>query len=111
MSSATHYKMTILSRNFDKEYVFYKLFRDTEAKDYINEDGTATGNGYDWRSMNAEMRDFSETMPEITFEIVEYGTYDNESFEYRHYFKDGLSTTLTPTVVTTWPFYTEALLT
>lgn len=111
MSDTTHYDMKMAGTGFDPEFAVFKLLRDVpEAKHYFDENGKATGNGYDWRSLEEDMRRFSVTQPAILFTIVERGSYDSESFEYRHYFKAGCYAKIEPKVVVTWPEFTEDML-
>lgn len=109
MSDTTKYNLTITGAE-DTEFVIFKLFKNVpEAKHYVDETGKSVGE-YDWRSLEDDMRAFSATMPGVLFTFVESGSYDSESFEYRHYFKDGLYARVEPKVVVTWPTFAEAML-
>ncbi len=109
MSDTTNYALTITGVE-DSEFLIFKLFKNVpEAKFHIDETGKSVG-GYDWRSLEKDMRAFSATMPGVLFTFVESGSYDSDSFEYRHYFKDGLYAYVQPKVVVTWPTFAEAML-
>jgi hypothetical protein len=111
MSDSTHYKLAMTGSGFDPEFALFRLFRDVpEAKNYFDAHGKPSGNGYDWRSLEEDMREFSKTMPEVTFLFTEYGTYDNDAFEFRHYFRAGQYARVEPVVVTTWPEFSDDLL-
>lgn len=111
MSDSTYYKMTMTGEGFDPEFIIFQMFKAIpEADSYIDAEGKSTGNGYDWRSLEEDMRKFSAKKPNVTFFITEYGSYDSESFEYRHYFRDGKYALIEPEVVTTWTEFTDDLL-
>jgi len=111
MSDQTKYRLTMTGDGFDPEFVIFKMLRDVEAaSSQFDARGGTAGNGYDWRTIEEDMRAFSKTQPGILFEIVEYGTYDSESFEWRHYFRNGLHARIEPVVTVTWPTFDEGML-
>lgn len=111
MTDQTNYTMKMTGEGFDPEFVIFKMLRDAgDAKSFIDSYGKSAGNGYDWRSLEEDMRGFSKTQPGILFEIVEKGSYGGESFEMRHYFKDGRHVVIEPIVTKTWPVFDESML-
>lgn len=110
MSDTTNYELEVIGSQ-DPEYIIFKLLKDVpDAKSYFDENGKSTHNGYDWRELEDEMRQFSKSQPGVTFYIVERGSYDGNSFEYRHYFKDGRYAYIEPRIKIEWPPFSEDLL-
>ena len=111
MSDQTNYHLNMTGEGFDPEFVMFKLLKNVEqATSHFTSTGSSSGNGYDWHSLEKDMRRFSQTQPEILFEIIEKGSYEDESFEHRHYFKAGLYARIEPVVTVVWPEFAEGLL-
>lgn len=111
MSDDVRYTLKMTGEGFDPEFVIFKMLRDAgDARNHFDSHGKSASNGYDWRSLEEDMRGFSKTQPGILFRIVEKGNYGGESFESRHYFKNGRHTKIDPVVKVTWPAFDESML-
>jgi hypothetical protein len=108
----TNYTISMMTGGIvEPEYLLYKLFRQVPgAKHYLNEYGTSTGNGYDWRTLVEDLRTFSAHHPDVLVVVAESGTYDGERFDARHYFKAGAYARIEPEVVVRWPEFNEGML-
>ena len=94
-----------------REYTMYQLWKHFPViKDYLNDEGKSTGNGFDWRNIKTEFSPASVAFPNFLFKIEETGTYDGEEFYYRHYFKNGKSVQIAPVITIVWPTFTLDML-
>lgn len=87
--------------DFDMDYFMFRLLKQVpNAKNYLTDEGKATGNGGQWDTIVEDFSAFSKTHPDVLL-VIEEGIEYGEHYESRFYIQNGKSKTIEP--VKTWP--------